>query len=193
VHLSGCAVSVATELLATGKFEAMTQGVDEDEHRSGSLLRLHRRLCLVFMTHTHALDMWADGAVVLQTASVVSTECSARTPPSRDLGTEHQRHTRRSTTPAAAAAAATIAPRSIEMHLPYVKKRMGAAPCAVVAIMVGATSESAEAKYGALLAPYLADPANFFIISSDFCHWGARFRYQVCMLATVALRWATAA
>ncbi|KAG5179556.1 MEMO1 family, partial [Tribonema minus] len=116
VHLSGCAISLAThldtplgqlavdkdvvaQLMRTGKFEAMTQDVDEDEH-------------------------------------------------------------------------------SIEMHLPYVKKRMGDAPCSVVAIMVGATSEAAEARYGALLAPYLRDPANFFIVSSDFCHWGARFRYQ---------------
>jgi len=34
-----------------------------------------------------------------------------------------------------------------------------------------------EAEYGALLAPYLADPANCFVISSDFCHWGSRFSY----------------
>jgi hypothetical protein len=39
-----------------------------------------------------------------------------------------------------------------------------------------ATARS-EARYGALLAPYLSDPANLFIISSDFCHWGSRFRY----------------
>lgn len=35
----------------------------------------------------------------------------------------------------------------------------------------------AEAAYGRLLAPYLADPSNLFIISSDFCHWGRRFGY----------------
>lgn len=23
----------------------------------------------------------------------------------------------------------------------------------------------------------MADPANLFVISSDFCHWGSRFRY----------------
>jgi len=34
-----------------------------------------------------------------------------------------------------------------------------------------------EARYGKLLAPYLADPSNLFIISSDFCHWGSRFRF----------------
>jgi predicted class III extradiol MEMO1 family dioxygenase len=34
-----------------------------------------------------------------------------------------------------------------------------------------------EAQYGQLLGHYLADPANLFIISSDFCHWGSRFSY----------------
>lgn len=34
-----------------------------------------------------------------------------------------------------------------------------------------------EARYGALLSPYLEDPSNLFIISSDFCHWGRRFSY----------------
>jgi hypothetical protein len=34
-----------------------------------------------------------------------------------------------------------------------------------------------EAKYGALLGPYLDDPSNLFVISSDFCHWGRRFSY----------------
>ncbi len=32
-------------------------------------------------------------------------------------------------------------------------------------------------KYGRIFAKYLADPNNLFIISSDFCHWGQRFRY----------------
>lgn len=43
--------------------------------------------------------------------------------------------------------------------------------------MVGNTDARAEARYGSLLAPYLADPSNIFVISSDFCHWGSRFRY----------------
>ncbi len=43
-----------------------------------------------------------------------------------------------------------------------------------------------EAKYGAILGPYLDDPSNCFVVSSDFCHWGSRFSYtfydksQVC-------------
>lgn len=43
--------------------------------------------------------------------------------------------------------------------------------------MIGNTDARAEAHYGSLLAPYLSDPSNVFVISSDFCHWGSRFRY----------------
>ena len=28
-----------------------------------------------------------------------------------------------------------------------------------------------------MLAPYLADPANLWVVSTDFCHWGRRFNY----------------
>eukprot|EP01117_Protostelium_nocturnum_P006546 TRINITY_DN2359_c0_g1_i4.p1 TRINITY_DN2359_c0_g1~~TRINITY_DN2359_c0_g1_i4.p1 ORF type:complete len:128 (-),score=32.78 TRINITY_DN2359_c0_g1_i4:37-420(-) len=31
-----------------------------------------------------------------------------------------------------------------------------------------------------MLAPYLSDESNFFVISSDFCHWGKRFDYYHC-------------
>lgn len=34
-----------------------------------------------------------------------------------------------------------------------------------------------EAVYGRILGPFLDDPANLIIASSDFCHWGARFSY----------------
>jgi len=47
----------------------------------------------------------------------------------------------------------------------------------IVPVLVGSLSPDKEAMYGRLLAPYLADPANLFVISSDFCHWGQRFRY----------------
>ena len=57
---------------------------------------------------------------------------------------------------------------------------------------VGSLSTSSEAKYGKIFAKYLEassrtlpkpihqllkDPSNCFVISSDFCHWGQRFRY----------------
>ncbi|KAJ2941711.1 hypothetical protein O0L34_g10519 [Tuta absoluta] len=68
---------------------------------------------------------------------------------------------------------------SIEMHLPYIAKVMEEykSGFTIIPILVGSLSPDKEAKYGAILAPYLADPQNLFVISSDFCHWGSRFRY----------------
>ena len=74
---------------------------------------------------------------------------------------------------------------SIEMHLPYIHRLLQLqypnTPTAqyppLVPIMVGSTSAGTEQGFGELLAPYLSDPSNAFIISSDFCHWGLRFRY----------------
>jgi MEMO1 family protein len=43
--------------------------------------------------------------------------------------------------------------------------------------MVGNTSASTEQSLARILAPYLADPSTAFVISSDFAHWGLRFRY----------------
>lgn len=74
---------------------------------------------------------------------------------------------------------------SIELHLPYIHRLLQLqypnTPTAqyppLVPIMVGSTSAATEQAFGSLLAPYLADPSNAFVISSDFCHWGLRFRY----------------
>ncbi|XP_059611074.1 protein MEMO1 [Phlebotomus argentipes] len=68
---------------------------------------------------------------------------------------------------------------SIEMHLPYVAKVMEdfKNQFTIVPILVGSLTPNCEATYGEILAPYLADPQNLFVISSDFCHWGQRFRY----------------
>ena len=43
--------------------------------------------------------------------------------------------------------------------------------------MVGNTSANTERNLGRILAPYLVDPSTAFVISSDFAHWGLRFRY----------------
>lgn len=43
--------------------------------------------------------------------------------------------------------------------------------------MVGSLNPDKEAMYGRIFAKYLADPQNLFVISTDFCHWGQRFRY----------------
>ncbi|GAA5822378.1 hypothetical protein JCM3770_002370 [Rhodotorula araucariae] len=66
---------------------------------------------------------------------------------------------------------------SLEMHLPYIRKVFEGRDIKVVPILVGSISTASEKSFGALLAPYLADPATLFVISSDFCHWGSRFRY----------------
>lgn len=46
-----------------------------------------------------------------------------------------------------------------------------------------------EARYGQLLAPYLSDPSNLFIISSDFCHWGTRFKFTFTNSEQVRVPW----
>ncbi|KJE91516.1 cell motility mediator [Capsaspora owczarzaki ATCC 30864] len=67
---------------------------------------------------------------------------------------------------------------SIEMHLPYIRKVFNKnANATIVPILVGALATEKEAVYGKILAPYLANPANIFVVSSDFCHWGSRFNY----------------
>lgn len=68
---------------------------------------------------------------------------------------------------------------SIEMHLPYIAKVMEdyKDKFTIVPILVGSISPEKEALYGKILAKYLAEPQNLIVVSSDFCHWGQRFRY----------------
>lgn len=90
---------------------------------------------------------------------------------------------------------------SLEMHLPYLYKRceetFGEDESKfpeIVPVLIGMRSrvdnmgmdpkqqlrarevdeadhKEKEASYGTLFAPYLQDPTNAFIVSSDFCHW----------------------
>ncbi|XP_049815318.1 protein MEMO1 [Schistocerca nitens] len=68
---------------------------------------------------------------------------------------------------------------SIEMHLPYVAKVMEdyKDSFTIVPVLVGSLTPDKESVYGSIFSQYLADPQNLFVISSDFCHWGHRFRY----------------
>lgn len=69
---------------------------------------------------------------------------------------------------------------SIELHLPFLFKASEKSPNgvpAIVPIIVATTSQSYERELGELLAPYIKDEQNAFVISSDFCHWGRRFDY----------------
>lgn len=69
---------------------------------------------------------------------------------------------------------------SLELQLPFLYKIMSKrqGPYTIVPMMVGSIKPEKEANYGRVLAKYLAQPENAFIISSDFCHWGQRFDYQ---------------
>lgn len=69
------------------------------------------------------------------------------------------------------------AEHSIEMQLPYIALAMENKAFTIVPILVGSLDTKGEARYGEILAPYLEDPKNFFVVSSDFCHWGKRFQY----------------
>jgi AmmeMemoRadiSam system protein B len=84
---------------------------------------------------------------------------------------------------------------SIEMHLPYIRKVfegcvfqhclhlpmaysfMFRKDISIVPILVGAIDKTKEETFGRILAPYFASEDTFFVISSDFCHWGTRFSY----------------
>lgn len=67
---------------------------------------------------------------------------------------------------------------SIEMHLPFIAKVMQGKQFQIVPILVGSSDSNGEAAYGEIFAKYLKNEENLFVISSDFCHWGARFDYQ---------------
>lgn len=77
------------------------------------------------------------------------------------------------------------AEHSSEMQLPYLHRLLqklypNQPPSSyppLVPMMVGATNAATERALGKLLAPYLQDESNAFVISSDFCHWGSRFSY----------------
>ena len=49
----------------------------------------------------------------------------------------------------------------------------------IVPVLVGAIDKEKEEAFGRILAPYLASADTFFVISSDFCHWGTRFSYTL--------------
>jgi len=73
-----------------------------------------------------------------------------------------------------------------ELQYPYLaklllhdnKKKLSNDSIRVLPIMCGALSSSQEATFGALLSDIIARPNVVCVISSDFCHWGSRFRFQ---------------
>lgn len=69
------------------------------------------------------------------------------------------------------------AEHSIEMHLPFIRLVFADVPIKVVPIVVGSLSEDKERAFGRVLSSWIGDGESFFVISSDFCHWGTRFGY----------------
>lgn len=69
------------------------------------------------------------------------------------------------------------AEHSIEMHLPFIKYVFRDADVKVVPIVVGSLSEEKEKQFGRVLSSWIGDGETFWVVSSDFCHWGWRFRY----------------
>ena len=66
---------------------------------------------------------------------------------------------------------------SLEMQLPYLKHMFGENKFTLIPIMVGSTTAEQESYFGKILSEYYKDSDNLFVISSDFCHWGSRFRF----------------
>ncbi|KAK4685780.1 MEMO1 family protein, partial [Tremellales sp. Uapishka_1] len=62
---------------------------------------------------------------------------------------------------------------SLELHLPYIKHVFGEKVVKLVPLLVGRASRGVAA----VLAEYWHDEKTFFIVSSDFCHWGTRFSH----------------
>lgn len=65
---------------------------------------------------------------------------------------------------------------SLEMHLPYIRKLFGT-NFKLIPIMVGSTSPEQEKAYGKYLARYFDRDDSFFVVSSDFCHWGDKYSF----------------
>lgn len=78
-----------------------------------------------------------------------------------------------------------IEEHSLEMHIPYLYLRLEetfGSPDqfpSIVPMLIGSIYAEEEKDFGQALLPYLKDPDNAFIVSSDFCHWGSHFRYMV--------------
>lgn len=68
------------------------------------------------------------------------------------------------------------AEHSIEMHLPFIR-HVFSNEVKIVPILVGSLSEEKEQQFGRTFFPWLGDGETFFVVSTDFCHWGTRFRF----------------
>ncbi|KAH8086820.1 MEMO1 family [Filobasidium floriforme] len=67
---------------------------------------------------------------------------------------------------------------SLEMHLPYIRHVFSNRPdLKLIPLLVGSVSPTKVDAYAEVLAEYWKDPGTFWVISTDFCHWGTRFSH----------------
>ncbi|XP_063933852.1 protein MEMO1 homolog isoform X2 [Zophobas morio] len=66
---------------------------------------------------------------------------------------------------------------SLEMQLPFIFHVMNGKQFQIIPILVGSLDEELEKEYSQILYKYFIEGESFFIVSSDFCHWGTRFSY----------------
>ncbi|GJM84897.1 hypothetical protein PR202_ga00610 [Eleusine coracana subsp. coracana] len=69
------------------------------------------------------------------------------------------------------------AEHGFEMLLPYLSKAFQGHNVKVVPVLIGSLDSDNEGIYGQLLAKYFDNPKNFFVVSTDFCHWGSKYKY----------------
>lgn len=68
---------------------------------------------------------------------------------------------------------------SLELHLPLLAEMFSTnRSVKVVPLLVGSIKENDISEMTSFLLPYFSDPKNLFVVSSDFCHWGARFDFM---------------
>ncbi|SCU82556.1 LAME_0C01750g1_1 [Lachancea meyersii CBS 8951] len=71
---------------------------------------------------------------------------------------------------------------SLEMQFPMLHatlqmRKIDPKSITVVPILVSHNSTAVDHRLGKVLGEFVKDPANAFIVSSDFCHWGRRFNF----------------
>jgi MEMO1 family protein len=71
---------------------------------------------------------------------------------------------------------------SIEMHLPFIahllKKYNLLDTISIVPVLIGQCSNEAQDALGQIFSKYIIENDTFFCVSSDFCHFGQKFKFQ---------------
>jgi MEMO1 family protein len=63
------------------------------------------------------------------------------------------------------------------MHFPWIAKTFGVENVKLIPIIIGDMDDNLSKSLAKLLSKYMEDEESLFVISSDFCHWGKRFKY----------------